>query len=393
MISVQDALAIIHTHRPMPKGETVQIARANHRVLMEDVTAKINMPPFASSNMDGYAVSDCQTGDRIKVIGESAAGHPFNGPVKRGTAVRISTGAMMPQGADRVLMQEQATLIGDVVKVKTAPVLGKHIRSKASDFAVGTPLLKSGQRLEAADLTLLAAAGHAEVQVRRRLKLAIFSTGDELQPTGATLSEGEIYASNTIGLKPLLEKWGAEVTDLGILRDSPEALTELCSSLEGYDIIVPIGGASIGKHDHMRPSFRAAGYDILFEKIAVRPGKPSWMAKKDNMIVFGLAGNPASAFVCAHIFLRPLLGLKTRLFKAALSKNLDENGPHETYLRAIASLNQGHLQVTPELQQDSYRLRPQSNANAFIKIPPLGGPYRQGETLDILLIDELVPTE
>ena len=393
MISVQDALALIRSHRPTPTAETVVIAEAMGRVVTRGVIARMDMPPFAASNMDGYAVSDCQTGDKLEVIGESSAGHPFLGTVTHGEAVRISTGAMMPHGGDRVLIQEHAERDNGFIIVKNAPRAGKHVRATASDFAVGAPLLKPGHRLTPADLTLISAAGHTTIEVQRKPKLAIFSTGDELQPAGKPLSEGEIYAANTIGLKPLLESWGAEVTDYGILRDTAEAVADLLPHLSTYDIIVPIGGASIGDHDHMRPSFRAAGFEMLFETVAVRPGKPSWMGKTANQITFGLPGNPASAFVCAHLFLRPLFGLETQLLQATLSNSLEENGPRETYLRARAFITEGQLHVTAEAQQDSFRLRLQSKANALLRVPALDGPYKQGDRLDIMLIGELAAAE
>ena len=389
MISVQDALAHIRSNRPTPKAETVAITKAMGRVLTQDVTSRIDMPPFSASNMDGYAVSDCQIGDELVIIGESAAGHPFDRNVTNGTAVHISTGAMMPTGADRVLIREHTNRDGSSVLVKSAPKDGKHVRTPASDFAVGTHLLKSGHCLSAADLTLLVAAGHIAVEVNRKPKLAIFSTGDELRPLGETLAKGEIYAANNIGLKPLLESWGAEVTDFGIVPDTQGAAAALLPSLAAYDIIAPMGGASIGDHDHMRPSFSTAGFEMLFETVAIRPGKPSWMGRKADKIVFGLPGNPASAFVCAHLFLRPLLGLDTQFLEVALDEPLEENGPRETYLRARALICQGQIRVTPETEQESFRLCPQSNANALVRVPALGGPYKPGDVLDTILIGEL----
>lgn len=393
MISVQDALAVIDSHKPTPPAERVAIAEAAGRVLAEDLTARNAMPPFASANMDGYAVGACLAGDTLTLIGESAAGHPFSGAVTPGTAIRISTGAMMPEGADRVLMKENAEESGTQITALSAPKAGEHVRPAASDVSVGAPLLSAGANLTPANLTLAAAAGYAALPVRQKLKIAILSSGDELRPVGMPLKSGEIFAANAIGLAALLTAWGAEVTDLGILPDTPNAPANILPELNGFDIIIPIGGASIGDHDHMRPAFEAAEYSVLFSTVAMRPGKPCWMAEKSGQIIFGLPGNPASAFVCAFLFLRPLLSLPTHILQAVLTQPVDENGPRETYLRARAYVEDGQIRVTPENQQESFRLRPQSRANALVKLPPMGGPYRPNDVLDILLIGELVRAE
>ena len=389
MISVQDALAHINAVRPNPLVETVAVTEAIGRVLSNDLTALINMPPFFAANMDGYAVSECQIEDRLNIIGESAAGHPFAGHVSQGQAVRISTGSMMPSGAERVLMQEHVKRVGNEITVKLASSPESHVRAAASDFVAGTVLLTAGHRLRAGDLTLAAAAGHFQIEVFRKLKVAMFSSGDELQQIGKELPSGHIYAANSIGLKALLEEWGANVTNFGIVKDSPEAISGLISQIADYDIILPIGGASVGDHDLMRPAFRDAGFQVIFETVAVRPGKPSWMGKRVDQIVFGLPGNPASAFVCAHLFLKPVLGLETTFLPASLDKSLDENGPRETYLRGQAFIRDGQICVRVQTAQESFRLQPQSDANALIKIPPLGGPYAKGEQVNIILIGEL----
>lgn len=389
MISVQDALAHINAVRPTTTVETVAVTEAIGRVLTDDLPALLDMPPFLAANMDGYATSECQSADRMNIIGESAAGHPFAGHVSESQAVRISTGAMLPSGAERVLMQEHVNRIGNEITVKLVSTSEKHVRAAASDFVTGTILLKAGHRLHAGDLTLAAAAGHFQIRVLRKCKVAMFSSGDELQPVGKELPAGQIYAANSVGLKPLLERWGADVTNLGIVKDSPEAISSLLSQVADYDIILPIGGASVGDHDHMRPSFRDAGFQVLFETVAVRPGKPSWMGKKINQIVFGLPGNPASAFVCAHLFLRPVLGIETTFLPASLDNFLEENGARESYLRGQAFIRDGQLCVKVDNPQESFRLRPQSDVNALIKIPPLGGPYLKGDQVKIMLIGEL----
>lgn len=389
MISVQTALAHLETHRPSPTTEPVDIASAEDRILAQAVTAKISMPPFSASNMDGYAITACEKNDILEIIGESAAGTPFSGAVGQGQAVRISTGAMIPNGADRVLIQEKSDRDGRHLTVKDAPEGGTHIRPAGSDFHAGDPLFELGHRLTAADLTLLAAAGHATILVQSKLRIAIFSTGNELRPVGEALTPGQIHAANAVGLVPLLERWGADVTSIGILPDDPDIIEARLEHLSDFDIIVPIGGASVGDHDHLRPSFRRAGFQMIFETVALRPGKPSWMATREKQIALGLPGNPASSFVCAHLFLRPLLGQMTPILSAKLEGKIEENGPRETYLRGTATVKQGQIRITPFPLQDSFRLRPQSSANALIRIPPLGGPHEVDDLMDIVLIEAL----
>lgn len=391
MISVQTALACIQANSPTPSTETVALQDAMDRILAQDVSVKLSMPPFPAANMDGYAVAACETGDNLEIIGESAAGTPFEGSLRSGQTIRISTGAMMPAGADRILIQEHCHRDENRVMVKTAPKPQTHVRQIGSDFQTGERLFRSNQLLRAADLTLIAAAGHAEIVVNSKLRVAILSTGDELRPIGAKLNTGQIHAANAIGLTALLEHWDADVTDFGIIADDPEAISECLPQLADFDIIIPIGGASVGDHDLMRPAFQAADYEPLFETVAVRPGKPCWMAKKDTHVVFGLPGNPASSFVCAHLFLHSLLGHHVPIISAKLDKPVEENGPRETYLRGQARVKDGEIYITPFGAQDSFRLRPQSEANALIKLPPMGGPYRAGDVLHVILIDALIP--
>lgn len=389
MISVQTALSLIELHRPSPMAETVAIVEAMGQTLAHDVNAELSMPPFAASNMDGFALTSCETGDILEIIGESSAGTPFTGIVSQGQAVRISTGAMVPKGADRILIQEQAIRDGDKLTVKTSPKARQHIRDIGSDFQTSAPLFKAHHQLQAADLTLLAAAGHQTVSVQSKRRIAIFSTGNELRPVGEPLKAGEVYAANSIGLKPLLELWGASVTDFGILPDDPKIIAAHVKKMSDFDIIIPIGGASVGDHDHLRPVFRAAGFGMIFKTVALRPGKPSWMAKNKAQIAFGLPGNPASSFVCAHLFLRPLFGQSPQILSAKLDGKIGENGPRETYLRGHAAVKDGQIEVTPFPLQDSYRLRPQASANALLRVPAMGGPYISADVMDIILFGTL----
>lgn len=393
MISVQDALKYVRSHRPTLGHEKISIEDALGRMLAEDLISPLNMPPFPAANMDGYAVSSCEPQQRLKIIGDAAAGHPFAGRISHGEAVRISTGAMVPTGADRVLIKENVAAEPEEVSVKIAPRKDAHIRSLGLDFKTGESLLKAGQILNAAQLTICAAAGIANLSVLKKPTLALLSCGDELIAAGLELEAGQIYAANSVGLKALLESWGVEVSFYGPIEDSADSLANIISELSDFDIIVPIGGASIGIHDLMRPSFKATGFDLLFESVALRPGKPCWMGRKETQIVFGLPGNPASTFVCAQIFLRALLGLERPALSAHLTQPIEENGPRETYLRATVEIRNGEIFATPFADQDSYRYRPQAEATALIKLPPMGGPYCSGDRLEILLLSDLAQTK
>lgn len=384
MISVSDALLLINQHRPDFGTETVSINDAFGRVTVTDICAGLDMPPFKSSSMDGYAVQACKLGETLRLIGEASAGNPFVSDVEAGEAVKISTGAIVPNGTDRIIPREQAVLKDDRISVRRAPRADAFIRARASDFPKGSVLVSKGERLTPALLTLCAAANHATVDVQRKPKVALISSGNELRAIGSDISQGEIFSANAVGLKTALEAWGSEVTDLGIVRDDEAEIQEKIEQLHGFDIVVPIGGASVGDHDLLRPTFLAGGYDSLFESVAMKPGKPCWMMRKASQIILGLPGNPASTFVGAHVFLRPLLGLPNIFTTVVLAEALEENGPRETYLRATISNRDGELMATPNPMQDSYRLLPQATANSLLRVPAMGGPYKAGQKIQAL---------
>ncbi|GGX62777.1 molybdopterin molybdenumtransferase MoeA [Litorimonas cladophorae] len=384
MISVSDALLLIDQHRPDFGAETVSVNDAFGRVTAKDIFAGLDMPPFKSSSMDGYAVQACKLGETLRLIGEASAGIPFGSDVEAGEAVKISTGAIAPNGTDRILRKEQAVLKDSWVTVRRAPRADAFIRPRASDFPKGKLLVSKGERLNPAHLTLCAAANHATVDVKRKPKVALMSSGNELRALGSDILHGEIFSANAVGLKAALEAWGADVTDLGIVRDDEAEIREKLKQLQGFDIVIPIGGASVGDHDLLRPAFRAAGYDSLFESVAMKPGKPCWMMRKASQIILGLPGNPASTFVGAHVFLRPLLGLPNVFTTVVLAEALDENGPRETYLRATISNRDGVMMAAPYPVQDSYRLLPQATSNSLLRIPAMGGPYKVGQKIQAL---------
>ncbi|WP_427450064.1 molybdopterin molybdotransferase MoeA [Litorimonas sp. WD9-15] len=388
MISVEQALSILRKHAPQRGSENVNLGEAYHRILALDIVAQQDMPRFPASNMDGYAIRDGGKGEVLSVIGESAAGHGFTGRLETGQAVRIFTGAVIPEGADRVVLQENVTPTGESIRLKRAVKPGTHIRTVGSDFRSGEILLAAGRCLSAGDLALAAASGCEHLSVRTNPRIAILETGDELQRPGENLKNGGVTAANGFALAAQLEAWGAQIELQQIKPDRKTDIDSFIEDTKTCDIIVTIGGASVGDFDISGQTFLEAGFEMKFESVAVKPGKPCWFATRGKQVVLGLPGNPASAFVCAHLFLKPLLGLENKYIAVSLCEKVEENGPRETYLRALLSVKDAQIFATPLIHQESYRLRPQSDADALIKVPPMGGPYKAGDTIDVLPISD-----
>lgn len=389
MISVSEALNIIRSHRPVMKAVDTPLLGSVGAVCASDVTANVTMPPFDASAMDGYGVrfQDAQTSGRtLSVIGEAPAGTPFEGRVGPNETVRIFTGSPMPDGTDHVVIQENVTRTGDTILLNEDSETPRHIRKAGIDFAAGDTLINKGETINPAHIALAASGNHAVLPVLRRPRVAILASGDELRPPGSDLKAGQIINSNMAALSALIAHWGGVPINLGIAKDSLEHIAERIEQAEEVDIIVPIGGASVGDYDFMKDAFSNAGFENLFKKIAVRPGKPTWFAKKDSQCVLGLPGNPASAMVCAHLFLKPLIGAAVNNpVKIPLSSGLTSNGPRETYLRGAVSLgNDGHLSVKPFPRQDSSLITPFVRSNALIKLPPNAGPWTTGNMIDVL---------
>ncbi|GAB4301743.1 MAG: molybdopterin molybdotransferase MoeA [Roseovarius sp.] len=379
MISVGEALeALFALVAPLP-AETVPLAAAAGRVLAVDAVARRDQPPFESAAMDGYALrsGELHSGARLTVIGESAAGHRFQGVVGPGQAVRIFTGAPVPEGADRVVMQEDVTRDGDAIVLGAGIGQSSHIRPRGSDFSAGTRLA-APRLLGPSDIALLAAMNVPEVQVTRRPRLALISTGDELVMPGDAPGPDQIVASNTFGLKALAEMSGAEARILPIARDSEAAIGAAFDLARGADLLVTIGGASVGDHDLVGRVAAARGMQRAFYKVAMRPGKPLMAGRLEGAAMLGLPGNPVSAMVCGHVFLQPLLRAMLGLGAAPaprqtarLGRDLPANGPREHYMRA--DLRAGV--ITPAARQDSALLWELAMANALLVRPP-GDPAR-----------------
>ncbi|WP_084421288.1 molybdopterin molybdotransferase MoeA [Henriciella litoralis] len=394
MISVEEAFAQLKAHAPGLKVDTVALEAAHGRILAEDVSAAASRPPTDMSAMDGYAVrlSDVKSpGAELNVIGESPAGNPFTGKLDQGEAVRIFTGGEIPAGADHIVIQEDADRTGDTLICREAYEAPQFIRRAGLDFKQGDRLVEAGSRLGAAELALIAAGNIGTVSVTRRPRVGILANGNELKAPGSTLSRGEIANSNPVALAALIRDWGGEPVDLGTASDTMESIASHIEAATDIDIFLPVGGASVGDHDLMRPAFAAAGFTPVFEKIAVRPGKPTWFSTRGPDVVLGLPGNPASALVCAWLFLKPLVsGTPHRRIKAAVATDIGANGPREHFMRARIEVDgQGQLQAHPVPNQDSSLITPFRTSAALLRRLPNAPALKKGELADILLIGQL----
>lgn len=376
MISRDEALQLITALPQMRATETVPLQAGAGRVLSSDLVAGLTHPPKDMSSMDGYAAraEDSARGATLTVIGEAAAGHPFSGQVGAGECVRVFTGSVVPAGASHIIIQEDVVRDGDTITIADDQNAPRHIRPAGVDFKQGETLIAAGARLNPRQLSICAAANHATLELRRRPRIALLANGDELKPPGTPLGPGEIIASNEYSLTALIEAWGGEAVNLGIAPDDPDAIAARIKGAEGVDVFVPVGGASVGDHDHMKTVFATLGFTPLFAKVAVRPGKPTWLSQRATQLVLGLPGNPASALVCAHLFLRPLihhmLGLDTDAarVRARLSEAVTANGARESFLRGRLSQNEsGERLVSVAENQDSSLLSPFVTANVLVQ--------------------------
>ncbi len=386
---------------PLKRVEEVPLARAAGRVLARAVTARRTQPPADMSAMDGYAVraEDAgAAGARLRLVGESAAGHPFAGRIGPGETVRIFTGAEVPAGADAILIQENARREGDLVIVAAAVKSGRHIRRRGNDFVQDAPVLEPGTRLAPRHLALAAAADHAWLAVAARPRVALFATGDELVAPGAAADRpAAIVDSNSPALGALIEAAGGELVHHARLPDTPEAIAELARSAGKADLVVTIGGVSVGDRDLVRARLPEHGFETNFWKLAIKPGKPLMFGRLDATPLIGLPGNPVSALLTARLFLVPALlrlqgmpaeRLAPSLSAARLAAPLAANGPRKAYLRAGLEAAEGGLAlVRPFAGQDSAQLSGLAAARAFIVRPPHAPAAEAGTLVDILPLD------
>ncbi len=391
MISVEDALTRIFALVSPVGTETVGLADAHRRVLRKPVVATRNQPPFAASSMDGYAVCDpVRPSQRMQVIGEAAAGHAFEGVITLGQALRIFTGAPMPIGANRVIIQEDVIRDGDVITVRDSLDGARYIRDEGIDFKAGFTL-DAPRRLTPSDLALIAAMNIAELSVSKRPTVAIISSGDELVMPGETPRPDQIIASNVFALKALAEQEGASARILPIASDTEDSLHAVLALAEGADLVITIGGASVGDHDLVGPVLEKRGAKRSFYKVAMRPGKPLMAGTLAGSLVLGLPGNPVSAIVCGHVFMRPALRALQGLAAAPMITNvakvtvdLPANGPRAHYMRAM--LGAGPT-ITPLPNQDSSLLRLLTTAQALMIRPPHDRPRKAGEQMQYISLE------
>ncbi|MGI9421748.1 MAG: molybdopterin molybdotransferase MoeA [Hyphomicrobiaceae bacterium] len=399
LLSVEEATRRIVSGAQVLSAKPVTLMEADRRVLAEHLQAGRTQPPFDASAMDGYAVRavDIQTiPATLNVIGESAAGRRFDGSVGAGQAVRIFTGAPVPGGADAIVSQEDTTRNGEDVVVERNDVEAGHIRKMGSDFREGQPLLPAGTLLSPRDVTLAAAMGHARLRVIKKPRVAVVATGDELVLPGESTGPDQIVCSNPFGIAGIIHRAGGEARFLGIAKDDRADLARLCEKARGFDLLLTVGGASVGDHDLVAPVLEEMGMTLDFWRIAMRPGKPLMFGRLDSTFVIGLPGNPVSSLICARIFAVPLISAMLgrpphvdALETAVTTAPMPVNGPRQHYMRAVSSAREddGRLAVTPVPSQDSSLLSPLSRADVLIVRPPGDPAISEGATVQIMHLD------
>ncbi len=404
MITVEEALARVLASVDAPLAEErVALEAAHGRVLARNLSALRTQPPFANSAMDGYAVRAADTSKSptvLTVIGESAAGRAFVGAIGPGQAVRIFTGAPMPEGADAVVVQEDVSRDGGRISLSAAVCSGDNLRAVGMDFEKGEVLIAAGRRLTPRDVALAAAANHMDLPVRRRARVAILATGDELVAPGATPGPAQIVASNNFAAAGVVAACGGVAIDLGIALDSLDALEEATGRARAaeVDVLVTLGGASVGDYDLVQKALVKAGMELGFWRIAMRPGKPLMHGRLGAMRVLGLPGNPTSSMVCATLFLRPLLRAlhgepdpgADPSEPARLAVDLPANGPRQDYMRASLSRDaDGILAAAPADSQDSSLVKTMARADGLIVRSPGARAAKAGEACSVVAFDGL----
>lgn len=401
LLAVDDALARL-LDGAEPRGEEqVSIGNAHGRFLSQDITSKRAQPPFNASAMDGYAVryvDAYKTGQTLRVVGESAAGHRFIGTFGQGEAIRIFTGAPVPAEADTILIQENTKSIDDnVIEVTDPAQANRHIRLKGVDFDENQMLLEKHRRLDYSALTLAACMNQSHVSVFQKPKICVLATGDELVEPGGSPDENQIISSNSYGVAALCTTAGAEAVDLGIASDEMDDIkARVQKAIDSKaDILVTIGGASVGDYDLVQKALVEMGMELNFWKIAMRPGKPLMFGKLGDMRFMGLPGNPASCLVTANLFLAPLIrklagNSATQIVqKAKTTVNLPQNAERQDYMRArIERDENGDLVATPLSRQDSSLVRVFADANGLLIRPPNAPSSKSGDICDIILLDD-----
>jgi molybdopterin molybdotransferase len=390
MIPVAEALARCLALTSPLSTETIPLRQANGRSMATPATAKLTQPPFAASAMDGYALgAEAEAGASFTVIGEAGAGHAFTGSIAANEATRIFTGAPLPQGAVTIAIQEDIRAEGAKITLTAPARSGDNIRPRGQDFALGTQL--APRLLRPNDLALLASMNVAQIEAHRRPVVALIASGDELVMPGEDPAPDQIIASNTFALAAMIEAAGGEARMLPIARDTEASLRAVFALTEGCDLIVTVGGASVGDHDLVGKVASDLGLERAFWKIAMRPGKPLMAGRVLGIPMLGLPGNPVSAIVCGHLFLIPMIKAMLALpdpapqtLRARLGTDLPANGPRTHYMRARLSTPDGIPTVTPFARQDSALLTILTEADALVIHPADASALKTGEMVSYL---------
>ena len=398
LVPVAEALERLLDDAAPLSDETIPLAEAAGRVLAEPVLALRTQPPFNASAMDGYAARAADVASapaRLEVIGMAPAGRGFSGSVGNGQAVRIFTGAPLPDGADTIVIQENVNDLGSGrIEVTEPTAEGRNVRRRGLDFGQGDVLLDKGRMLDAAALSLAASANHPALSVVRRPLVAIIATGDELLPPGSTLGPDQIVSSNAYGVAAAAQSVGARALDLGIAADRKEAIAALVRKAveAGVDVIVTLGGASVGDHDLIHDVLTGEGMKLDFWKIAMRPGKPLMFGRLGNIRFIGLPGNPVASIVCSQLFLKPLLARlggrdhRQDVRSARLGAAMQANDLRQDYVRAVVRDDGGTLVATPFGIQDSSMLRMLADANGLIVREPFAAAAEVGAACSVLML-------
>ncbi len=398
MISVDEAFEQVMSGISPLEAEEISVADGLDRVLAADVASRVTQPPDAMSAMDGYAVRAEDVASvpvTLTQIGESAAGNGYDGKIGLGETVRIFTGAPLPDGADAIVIQEDTDTDGDQITVLEGVATGRYVRPAGLDFAEGDVLLKAPKRLNSRDIALICAMNVPWISVMRRPRVAILSTGDELVMPGEPIGPNQIISSNSIGLSAFVQAAGGIPINLGIAKDTAESLQQKLKGIAGADMLITIGGASVGDYDLIESVLGKEGLDINFGKVAMRPGKPLIFGKIMGIPMLGLPGNPVSAGVTSALFLKPAIDLMlgfeanaTPQSSALLGRDLDENDRRQDYLRSNLEVNdEGELVATPFSKQDSSMLATFSKADCLVIRSPHAPAAKKGARVPIIRLD------
>ena len=399
MISVEEARGRILAGLRATGAEIVPLADGWGRVTAGPVLARLTQPPRDVSAMDGYAMraADAGLGAVLRLVGAAPAGHPWDGVLGTGEALRLFTGSIMPDGADAIVIQEDATRTGEAIAVNEAAVLGRHIRRAGQDFARGDVLLPAGKRLGARDIGLAAAGNHPWLSVHRRPRIAILATGDEIAMPGEPIPPGGIVSSNSHALAALVRAAGGDPVVLPVVADDRAALMAVADAVTGMDMLVTTGGASVGEHDLVQEALGARGLQVDFWQIAMRPGKPLMFGQMGQVAMLGLPGNPVSSLVCAILFLLPAIQVLSGLppappatVRARLGAEVPANDKRADHLRATLRVDaDGGLVATPFPRQDSAMLRVMAQADGLVLRAPFAAKAGVGEMVDVVRLEWL----